>query len=627
MVEGFLPHDGRNRSDDLLVGDGPMLGKARLGILVVLPPESHEQLRDCLTEHRVLFRAPLLDRRQLLDAFLLQLIRLCAEPVGLRVEERPHVGFRDRRDGLEDALLAAARACAVSRYERVVVAAHHQHVAQRRGFGILRPRVVVEAEILLRGVGQQVEERGARFVLGVDLFGFLHHLQRLVFAAGRHAGRAPFAQVRHEDGEDATRAGSLLLRRREDGVRLLIRQRHPVENIEELAFGFRREPVDDVGHFPNEVLERGLGVLGDRVAHELARPLLDFRQRPEHLLALACVRHVVGDGRPENRFEVLRAVWQRRIGADRDALHALRAVFRDVERRFAPGDVLRRRVAASRRHDAERGVRRRRLVVAEVGAELGVEGSNPRERRALGLALGDWMRPAAAALAIADILGWNQRQQRLAAHAGPVGGRDVADRNFLHALEALRHDLHVGDHDRVAQPAELLHVLLAHHVPELFLSDAKFGEQRRDGEKRPEERVPLHAELKVAAVSRFSGDLESGQRVDANLLLDDLLASPQGEPLPRLFAFLVRLPHERSAFLHPVERVGMRERFGVAAEDHVGVAQVAVDPDALWRGDHEVGGRSALLLGSILGVRADVNDLLRVAEFVDDFVAVVEQVV
>ena len=54
---------------------------------------------------------------------------------------------------------------------------------------------VVEAEVLLRSVGQQVEEGRAGFVLGVHLFGLLHHLQRLVIAAGRDAGRAALAQV------------------------------------------------------------------------------------------------------------------------------------------------------------------------------------------------------------------------------------------------------------------------------------------------------------------------------------------------------------------------------------------------------------------------------------------------
>ena len=158
-----------------------------------------------------------------------------AEAVGLRVVERPHVGLGDRGDRAQDALLAAAGAGAVARDQRVVVPPHHQHVAQRGGLRVLRPRVVVEAEILLRRVGQQVEERGAGLVLGVDFLGLLHHPQRLVIAAGRDACRAALAEVRHEDREDAARARALLLRRREDRVRLLIGQRHLVDDVEELA--------------------------------------------------------------------------------------------------------------------------------------------------------------------------------------------------------------------------------------------------------------------------------------------------------------------------------------------------------------------------------------------------------
>ena len=86
---------------------------------------------------------------ELLNALTFQLVGLGAEPVGLRVEERAHVGFGHRRDGLEDAFLAAAGARAVARHQGVVVSAHHQHVAQRGGLGVLRPRVVVKAEVLL----------------------------------------------------------------------------------------------------------------------------------------------------------------------------------------------------------------------------------------------------------------------------------------------------------------------------------------------------------------------------------------------------------------------------------------------------------------------------------------------
>ena len=111
----------------------------------------------------------------------------------------------------------------------------------------------------------------------LTVFGLLHHLQRLVLAARRDARPAALAEVGHEDREHAAGAGGLLLRRREDRVRLLIRHRHLVDDREELALGLRREAVDDVGDLANEILERRLVVLRDRLAHQLARALLDLR--------------------------------------------------------------------------------------------------------------------------------------------------------------------------------------------------------------------------------------------------------------------------------------------------------------------------------------------------------------
>ena len=43
--------------------------------------------------------------------------------------------------------------------------------------------------------GSRSRKARAGFVLGVHLFGLLHHLQRLVIAAGRDAGRAALAQI------------------------------------------------------------------------------------------------------------------------------------------------------------------------------------------------------------------------------------------------------------------------------------------------------------------------------------------------------------------------------------------------------------------------------------------------
>ncbi len=127
-------------------------------------------------------------------------------------------------------------------------------------------------------------------MLGIDLFGLLHHLERLVIAAGGDAGRAALAEIADEDGEDAAGAGRLALRRREDGIDLLIGHRHLVDDVEELRLRFGGEAVDRLGDFANDLRQRRACLhLRD---HALARLLLDLGQLGEHLGALAGVAHV-----------------------------------------------------------------------------------------------------------------------------------------------------------------------------------------------------------------------------------------------------------------------------------------------------------------------------------------------
>ena len=164
-------------------------------------------------------------------------------------------------------------------------------------------------------------------------------------------------------------------------------------------------------------------------------------------------------------------------------------------------------------------------------------------------------------------------------------------------------------------------------VAVLLLGDAELLQHGADGEEGAEEGVALHAELEVGAVGGLAGDFEAGQREDANVLLDDLLAGPEGKVLPGALAFGVGLPDQSAAVLDAVERVGVGEGLGIAAEDDGDVAQIAVDADAVFGGDHEVAGGRALLFRAVLGVGADVDDFLGIAVVVDQAVALVEQVV
>ena len=305
-------------------------------------------------------------------------------------------------------------------------------------------------------------------------------------------------------------------------------------------------------------------------------------------------------GRSEERVEILRAIGKRGVGADRDALHALRAVLGDIERRFPTRHVLRRRVAAARRHDAERRQRSCGLVVAESRPEQRVERRDLRERRSLGLAFGVLVRTAPGPAPFFVSIAREDGQERTAAQRGPIRRGKLANDDLAHPLEPLRHHFHVRAHDALAEPAELLDVLLVDDLPELFLRDAELLEKRRHGEEGTQEGVALHAQLKVSAIGRFPRNLEAREREHADLFVEDLLSSPHRKTLPRLLAFLFGLPNEAASLGHTVEGVGVRKSLGVAAEHDGHMPQIAVHPNALGRGDHEVGCRRAFLLRSVL---------------------------
>ncbi len=55
------------------------------------------------------------------------------------------------------------------------------------------------------------------------------------------------------------------------------------------------------------------------------------------------------------------------------------------------------------------------------------------------------------------------------------------------------------------------------------------------------------------------------------------------------------------------------------------MAQVAVDADAIFGGDHKVAGGRTFLFRTIVGVRADVNDFFGIAKLVVNAVALVDE--
>ena len=199
VVEGLGEQDGGDGLDELGVGEeavGSFVGgDAREGVGLVFAAQAEDEMRDGLTEQRVFGGAGRLEPGQLRCALVFELCGLGQEAVALGMEDGTHVGLGDGGDGAQDALFTAAGAGSVTGDKRVVVGAHHEHVAQRSGFGVGGVGGVEEAEVLLRGVGEQIEEAGAGHVLGIDLFGLRHHLKRVVVAASRDAGHATLAEI------------------------------------------------------------------------------------------------------------------------------------------------------------------------------------------------------------------------------------------------------------------------------------------------------------------------------------------------------------------------------------------------------------------------------------------------
>ena len=341
VVEGLGEQDGGDGFNQLRVGKMAVVlfvGRdAGLGVGDIFTTEAHDEMGDGLAEESVFNGVALVEFGEAGDALLLQLAGLGDEAVALGVVDGAHVGLGHRGDGTEDGLFTATGAGAVTGYEGVVVGADHEHVAEGRGLGVGGVGGVEEAEVLLRSVGQQVEEAGACFVLGVDFFSLLHHAERVVIAAGSDAGCAAFAEIADEDAEDAAGAGRFTLWRGENGVHLLIGHRDFGDDVEELLLGLLREAGDRIGDVTEDGGQRSSGF--DFGIHALAGLLLDFGKRLEHLGALDGVGDVIRDCRREERAEILRGVGQGGVRADGDALHALGAVFRNVERGFAAGDV------------------------------------------------------------------------------------------------------------------------------------------------------------------------------------------------------------------------------------------------------------------------------------------------
>ena len=147
-----------------------------------------------------------------------------------------------------------------------------------------------------------------------------------------------------------------------------------IEDIEELFLGiFRDTTVQTNDFFLDDIFERGQLFRFDVCIHPRTRTLFHARKLIEHELLLLSSFHVVPDHRAEHGRNFLRRVRQGRVWASRDAFHALRAVLRNVERRFTACDILGSRGSGACSHHTDRSQRSGRLMIPETVPILAVK--------------------------------------------------------------------------------------------------------------------------------------------------------------------------------------------------------------------------------------------------------------
>ena len=267
-----------------------------------------------------------------------------------------------------------------------------------------------------------------------------------------------------------------------------------------------------------------------------ARLLLDLRQLVEHLAALGRVGNVARDRRGRAPCSDPARCWAapypgrpRCTPCTACSSRECRAAFRGARRTSTPCRPWPRRSRpwpraawpAGRSRSASGTPRRMRRCERSACARPCPAGSGvERQPPVLQLASanGGQSRESAAAPA-------PRRLERSAAASSPILI------SFTRS-KPCSHDFHVRLHDGFAELAELLHVLLVDDFAVLLLRDAELLQQAADRKECAEEGVALHAQLQIAAVGRLAGDFEAGQREDANLLVDDLLARPDAAGSP-----------------------------------------------------------------------------------------------
>ena len=242
-------------------------------------------------------------------------------------------------------------------------------------------------------------------------------------------------------------------------------------------------------------------------------------------------------------------VGERGVRTGRDTGHTLGAVLLNKDRGFPASAILGSGHAAGRRHDSHRGIRGGRLVIAQPGTELIIEGLGLEQRRTLCLLRGRLATFLSAATRAAGLRG---REQGFSSHAREVICSNLTIGHRLDPVPAIDHDLHVRLDDIVTEAPEFLDILSANNLLKEVAVNIVILEKGRDPEEASEKRVTLHPQLELRTVSRLLGNIKTRQDKDLQLPVDNLLAILRRYSQPGLLRRLVRFPDKGSAIGKPL---------------------------------------------------------------------------
>ncbi len=234
VVKGILPHHGDQCINGFLIGYLAVLLQAVGCILIILTAQSHHRVGNTALKPVIFILTTNLEGVKLGQAALLQTIGLFPQTCSLFMVKWAHVCLGHRGDCTQYALLPTPRTSSITRNQSLIVAPHHQMIAQGCFAGSLWTIIIIQAKKFLVGIGQQTTEYLGSCEVRIKLRGLLCHAQCIVVAAHLHALATTLTKVTDENRKDASIPWVLLLNTSINSRNVVICQWKLVYNVEKL---------------------------------------------------------------------------------------------------------------------------------------------------------------------------------------------------------------------------------------------------------------------------------------------------------------------------------------------------------------------------------------------------------